>query len=75
MHAAEAITATPMRQAPVRADVIFYTVRDFCEPRALPRSTFYALVKDKRIRITKRGTRSLIHVDEAKRYDAALLAA
>jgi hypothetical protein len=71
MHTAETTTASTLRMP---ADPpVFYTVQRFCAPRALPRSTFYKLVKDRKIRITKRGARSLIHVDEAKRYDNSLL--
>lgn len=62
-------------QAPPASTQIFYTVRDFCGPRALPRSTFYALVKDGKIRITKRGRRSLIHCSEAQRHDNSLITA
>ena len=67
--------ATTLTRGRPAEPAVFYTVQRFCAPRALPKSTFYKLVKDGKIRITKRGTRSLIHVDEASRYDASLLAA
>jgi hypothetical protein len=53
---------------------VFLTVRDFREPRALPHTTFYRMVKAGQIKTCKRGKRTLVHVDEARRYDAALLA-
>lgn len=52
---------------------LWLTVKGFCEPRALPRSTFYKLVGEGRIRIVKRGRRSLVHHTEAERFDSALL--
>jgi hypothetical protein len=54
---------------------VFLTVQRFCFDRSLPRSSFYKAVKDGQIKPTKRGARTLIHTDEAKRYDASLLAA
>lgn len=62
------------QKAPHIAPVMFMTVKQFCAQRALPRTTFYAEVKAGHIKPVKRGDRTLIHVDEAKRYDAALLA-
>jgi excisionase family DNA binding protein len=55
------------------APVMFLTVKRFCESRSLPRSTFYREVAAGRIRCVKRGRRTLIHHEEAKRYDASLL--
>jgi hypothetical protein len=55
--------------------VIFYTIEGFRKPRNIPHSSFYKLVKARKIRIVKRGRRSFVHVDEAKRYDKSLLSA
>ena len=52
---------------------VFLTIAGFCKPRALPRSTFYKLVSAGRIRLVKRGRRSLIHHAEAERFDNSLL--
>lgn len=57
----------------VAKPAIFLTVRDFREPRALPHTTFYRLVKAGKIKTVKRGRRTLVHRDEAERFDAALL--
>jgi hypothetical protein len=54
---------------------VFLTVQRFCFDRSLPRSNFYVEVKKGRLKTCKRGTRTLIHADEAKRYDASLLSA
>lgn len=51
---------------------VFITVQRFCHDRSLPRSSFYKEVKAGRIRPVKRGRRTLVHQDEAKRYDNAL---
>lgn len=66
---ANASNATPA------APAVFLTVQRFCFDRSLPRSSFYKAVKDGQIKPTKRGARTLIHADEAKRYDASLLSA
>ena len=55
------------------APVVFLTVRRFCESRSLPRSSFYREVAAGRIKTVKRGRRTLIHEDEARRYDAGLV--
>lgn len=52
---------------------VFLTVQRFCHDRSLPRSSFYVEMARGRIRTCKRGARRLIHQDDAKRYDAALL--
>jgi hypothetical protein len=56
------------------AAAVFLTVRAFREPRALPETTFYRLVKAGVIKTCKRGKRTLISVDEALRFDQRLLA-
>lgn len=57
------------------APAVFITVQRFCHDRSLPRSSFYKAVKANQIKPTKRGRRTLIHADEAKRYDDSLLSA
>jgi len=52
---------------------VFLTVQRFCYDRSLPRSSFYKEVKAGRIKPVKRGHRTLVHQDEARRYDASLL--
>jgi hypothetical protein len=54
---------------------VFLTVRNFREPRSIPHTTFYRLVKAGQLKTCKRGRRTLVHVDEAKRFDASLLSA
>jgi excisionase family DNA binding protein len=68
-----ATTETDRANEMAPAPAVFLTVRRFCETRSLPRSTFYKEVAAGRIRPVKRGRRTLIHQDEAKRYDAGLL--
>jgi hypothetical protein len=55
--------------------VVLLTVQRFCHERSLPRSSFYKEVKAGRIKPVKRGRRTLIHRDEARRYDNSLPAA
>jgi hypothetical protein len=55
------------------APAVFITVKRFCYDRSLPRSTFYKEVRAGRIKPLKRGRRTLVHQDEARRYDASLL--
>jgi len=52
---------------------VFLTIQRFCHDRSLPRSSFYKEVKAGRIKPIKRGRRTLIHQEEAKRYDTSLL--
>jgi hypothetical protein len=52
---------------------VFLTVQRFCHDRSLPRSSFYKELKAGRLKAVKRGRRTLVHQDEAKRYDATLL--
>lgn len=66
---AEAATTPPGSPA------VFLTVQRFCHDRSLPRSSFYKAVKAGQIRPTKRGRRTLVHQEEAKRYDNSLLSA
>lgn len=52
---------------------VFVTVQRFCHDRSLPRSSFYKELKAGRLKAVKRGRRTLIHQDEAKRYDGSIL--
>ncbi|CAN5372647.1 hypothetical protein BH10PSE6_BH10PSE6_11650 [soil metagenome] len=52
---------------------VFLTVQRFCHDRSLSKSTFYNEVKAGRIKPVKRGRRTLVHQDEAQRYDASLV--
>jgi hypothetical protein len=67
---------TPDTAIPANASsaqpAVFITVQRFCHDRSLPRSSFYKEVKAGHIRPVKRGRRTLIHQDEAKRYDDGL---
>ena len=69
-------TGTPSpANSPATEPAVFLTVQRFCHDRSLPRSTFYKEVNAGHIKPVKRGRRTLVHQDEAKRYDASLLAA
>ena len=71
---ANLITADAVRHATAAsAPAVFITVQRFCHDRSLPKSSFYKEVKAGHIKPTKRGRRTLIHQDEAKRYDSNLL--
>ena len=68
---AEAATTPP--GPPAAEPAIFLTVQRFCHDRSLPRSSFYKEWKAGRLTAVKRGRRTLVHQEEAKRYDASLL--
>lgn len=65
--------AASRKIAPAAEPAVFLTVQRFCHDRSLPRSSFYKEVNAGRIKPVKRGRRTLVHQDEAKRYDASLL--
>lgn len=74
VHAIAEAATTPL--GPHAAEpAVFLTVQRFCHDRSLPRSSFYKELKAGRLMAVKRGRRTLIHQDEAKRYDASLLSA
>ena len=52
---------------------VFLTVQRFCHDRSLPRSSFYKELKAGRLKAVKRGRRTLVHQDEARRYDRSLV--
>lgn len=60
-------------EVPAAEPSVFLTVQRFCHDRSLPRSSFYKEVKAGHIKPVKRGRRTLVHQNEAKRYDASLL--
>jgi hypothetical protein len=51
---------------------VAYYVRDFCRIYAIPRTSFYREINAKRLRLFKRGKRSLIERAEAERWYASL---
>jgi hypothetical protein len=65
-------TAAQRVSAPGAQPAVFITVQRFCHDRSLPRSSFYKEVKAGRIKPVKRGHRTLIHQNEAARYDDSL---
>jgi hypothetical protein len=58
-----------------KPSIVFHTIKGFREARNIPHSSFYKLVKDRKIKIVKLGRRSLVHDTEAKRFDESLLSA
>ena len=50
------------------------TVDDFCSSLSIGRTTFYKLVREKRIRLVKLGRRSLVPRTERDRLLSELLA-
>jgi hypothetical protein len=61
--------------APVDTDRIAYTVNEFCtKVFPLSRAAFYEDVKAGLIRLTKRGHRSYVTIEEARAYPARLAA-
>ena len=67
------IDAASRPKAPAAEPSVFLTVQRFCHDRSLPRSSFYKELKAGRLKAVKRGRRTLVHQDEAKRYDNSLL--
>jgi hypothetical protein len=51
---------------------VAYYVRDFCRIYTIPKTSFYREVNAKRLRLFKRGKRSLIERAEAERWYASL---
>lgn len=64
--------AASLASASSAQPAVFITVQRFCHDRSLPRSSFYKEVKAGRIKPVKRGNRTLIHQNEAARYDNSL---
>jgi hypothetical protein len=52
---------------------IAYFIGEFCEKFVISKSSFYREVKAKRLRIFKRGKRSLVERVEAERWYASLI--
>lgn len=48
------------------------TLRDFSERYSISRASIYRQVSDGRLRLTKLGTRSLVDVEDAEAWLAAL---
>jgi hypothetical protein len=51
---------------------VAYYVRDFCRIYTIPKTSFYREVNARRLRLFKRGKRSLIERAEAERWYANL---